>query len=150
ARPVSIPVYHADSLFVATPLTKVLDDGGVEHHGLLLDDQEVSLPAFLISPERQSLFDALLDSGYAVAMASAKSSSSGITPVVVGSLVDQAESTSGCTLTQDEKELIRQFADSLLTALEKLQRAGRNGIWAFVLRNSYRPGLLGGKFNGLV
>ncbi len=82
-------------------------------------------------------------------MASAKSSASGITPAVIDSLVDQAEDTSGCTLTQDEKELIRQFADSLLTALEKLQRAGRNGIWAFVLRNSYRPGLLG-KFNGLV
>jgi len=150
ARPVSIPVYHADSLFAATPLTKVLDDGGVEHHRLLLDDQEVALPAFLIGPERQSLFDALLDSGYAVAMASAKSSSSGITPAVVYSLVDQAESASGCTLTQDEKQLIGQFADSLLTALEQLQRAGRNGIWAFVLRNSYRPGLLGGKFNGLV
>lgn len=150
ARPVSIPVYHADSLFAATPLTKVIDDGGVAHHGLLLDDQEVALPAFLISPERQSLFDTLLDRGYAVAMASAKSRASGITPPVVDSLVDEAESTSGCTLTQDEKELIRQFADSLLIALEKLQRAGRNGIWAFVLRNSYRPGLLGGKFNGLV
>ncbi len=81
-------------------------------------------------------------------MASAKQRV-GITPAVIDSLVDQAEDTSGCTLTQDEKELIRQFADSLLTALEKLQRAGRNGIWAFVLRNSYRPGLLG-KFNGLV
>lgn len=150
ARPVSIPVYHADSLFAATPLTKVLDDGGVEHHSLLLDDKEVALPAFLISPERQSLFDTLLDSGYGVAMASAKSSTSEITPDVVDSLVDRAESTSGCTLSQDERELIRQFADSLLTALEQLQRAGRNGIWAFVLRNSYRPGLLGGKFNGLV
>jgi hypothetical protein len=150
ARPVSIPVYHADSLFAATPLTKVLDDGGVEHHRLLLDDQEVALPAFLISPERQPLFDTLLDSGYAVAMASAKSSASGTTPAVVDSLVHHAESSTGCSLTLDEKELIRQFANSLLAALEMLQRAGRNGIWAFVLRNSYRPGLLGGKFNGLV
>ncbi len=46
ASPISIPVYHADSLFAATPLTKVIDDGGVAHHGLLLDDQEVALPAF--------------------------------------------------------------------------------------------------------
>lgn len=150
ARPVSIPVYHADSLFAATPLTKMIDDDGVAHHSLLLDDEVVALPAFLISPERQSLFDTLLDRGYAVAMTSAKYSASGITPTVVGSLVDEAESTSGSTLAKEEKELIRQFVSSLLTALEKLQRAGRNGIWAFVLRNSYRPGLLGGKFNGLV
>lgn len=26
----------------------------------------------------------------------------------------------------------------------------RNGIWAFILRNTYRPGLLAGQFNGLV
>lgn len=150
AMPVSIPVYHADSLFAATPLTKVVDEDGMAHHSLLLDDQVVALPAFLISPERQPLFDTLLDRGYAVAMASAKSSTSGITPSLVDSLVDQAESSSGCTLPPEEKELIRQFTNSLLIALEKLQRAGRNGIWAFVLRNSYRPGLLGGKFNGLV
>ncbi len=27
---------------------------------------------------------------------------------------------------------------------------GRNGIWVFILRNSYRPGLVAGQFNGLV
>ena len=32
----------------------------------------------------------------------------------------------------------------------ELAVAGRNGIWAFILRNTYRPALLTGQFNGLV
>ncbi|MEQ1830225.1 MAG: hypothetical protein ABL921_29980, partial [Pirellula sp.] len=32
----------------------------------------------------------------------------------------------------------------------ELALANRNGIWAFILRNTYRPGLLSGQFNGLV
>lgn len=151
ARPVSIPVYHADSLFAATPLTKVVDESGVtRHHEMLLDDKKVSLPAFLISPEMKTLFDTLLDRGYAVAMASAKSQKSEITAAVTESLVSNAVSSSGCLLTEDETALLVDFAAALLSALESLQRAGRNGIWAFILRNSYRPGLVLGKFNGLV
>jgi hypothetical protein len=34
--------------------------------------------------------------------------------------------------------------------MSELALANRNGIWAFVLRNTYRPGLLAGYFNGLV
>lgn len=150
ARPVSIPVYHADSLFASTPLTKVVDEDGVAHHEMLLDDKKVDLPAFLISPERKALFDTLLDRGYAVAMNSAKSKKSEITADVTNSLVSASAQSSGCSLTAEETSLLREFATKLLSALEDLQRAGRNGIWAFVLRNSYRPGLVVGKFNGLV
>jgi len=150
ARPVSIPVYHADSLFAVTPLAKVVDEDGGTHHEMLLDDKKVALPAFLISPERKALFDTLLDRGYAVAMASAKGKISGINASVSDSLVSEAAASSGCPLTGEETELLREFAASLMSALEALQRAGRNGIWAFVLRNSYRPGLVAGKFNGIV
>ena len=34
--------------------------------------------------------------------------------------------------------------------MAELAFANRNGIWAFILRNTYRPGLLTGQFNGLV
>ena len=150
AQPVSIPVYHADSLFASTPLTMVVDEDGVTHHELLLDDKKVDLPAFLISPEKKALFDTLLDRSYAVAMASAKGKESAITAAVTDSLLTDSTASSGCSLTADEATLLREFAAALLSALEHLQRAGRNGIWAFVLRNSYRPGLVVGKFNGLV
>lgn len=150
ARPVSIPVYHADSLFAMTPLAKVVDEDGVSHHEMLLDDKKVALPAFLISPERKALFDTILDRGYAVAMASAKGKKSGLSASVSDGLVSEAAASSGCPLTEDETTILREFAASLMSALEDLQRAGRNGIWAFVLRNSYRPGLVVGKFNGIV
>jgi hypothetical protein len=39
---------------------------------------------------------------------------------------------------------------TLAERLVELARANRNGIWAFILRNTYRPGLLVGQFNGLV
>lgn len=149
-EPTSIPVYHADSLFAATPLNKVVDESGASHHEMLLDDRKVVLPAFLLSPEKRVLFDLLLDRGYAVAMASARSEKSEITDVLVSSLVSEVVYASDCILMEEETNLLKWFMCELLLALEDLQRAGRNGIWAFVLRNSYRPGLVAGKFNGLV
>jgi hypothetical protein len=150
AIPTPIPVYHADSLFATTPLTKVVDESEALHHEMLLDNKKVSLPAFLISPNSRTLFDQILDNGYAVAMASAKSAKSEITTAVVTNLVSNVVTLSGRSLTKEESTLLTTFAKELLSALEELQRAGRNGIWAFVLRNSYRPGLVAGQFNGLV
>ncbi len=70
AGDISIPIFHADSLFAATPLSrKVVDDSGSTTHELLLDDYKVALPSFLISPVRRTLFDSLLDRSYAVAIA---------------------------------------------------------------------------------
>jgi methylase of polypeptide subunit release factors len=150
SQSVSIPVYHADSLFAATPLTKSIDDEGITHHHMLLDDKEVDLPAFLVSPEKRALFDLLLDRGYAVAMASAKSHCSEVNAALIEGLVSDAIKTSDCYVEANEIRLLNLFASELILSLEELQRSGRNGIWAFVLRNTYRPGLVMGKFNGLV
>jgi hypothetical protein len=39
---------------------------------------------------------------------------------------------------------------ALANRMADLAVNNRNGIWAFILRNTYRPGLLSGQFNGLV
>lgn len=150
ATETTIPVYHADSLFAATPLAKVVDETGATHHEMSLDGMNVSLPSFLVTPTMRPLFDLLMDRCYAVAMASAKASASEIDSVVVEGLVSDVVDSSGCSISPEERRRLIEFAASLLNALESLQRAGRNGIWAFVLRNSYRPGLVAGEFNGLV
>jgi methylase of polypeptide subunit release factors len=150
AEPVSIPIYHADSLFASTPLTKVVGGSGATHHQMLLDDQKVDLPAFLISPDRRALFDSILDRGYAVAMANARATKTSMSIQLVEKIAEEVVSDSGCPLTSSENALLVEFLKALLQALEELQRNNRNGIWAFVLRNSYRPGLASGKFNGLV
>ncbi|MBI1278444.1 MAG: hypothetical protein GC179_09990 [Anaerolineaceae bacterium] len=148
---ISIPIYHADSLFAITPLTKNVDTSdNTASYELILDDKVVELPTFLISSEHASLFDTLLDRGYAMAMASARQSTLTVTSNGVHELVTQALLDTGDSLTEDEESETHKFCMELLISLDMLQRVGHNGIWAFVLRNSYRPGLVAGQFNGLV
>ncbi len=54
-----IPVYHADSLFANTPVTKVFSTTGEEQRKLKLDTEEVQLPQFLITASNQTLFYAI-------------------------------------------------------------------------------------------
>jgi methylase of polypeptide subunit release factors len=145
-----IPVYHADSLFANTPVTKVFSATGDEQRKLKLDTEEVQLPQFLITASNQTLFDALLSRGYDMAMSSAAAASTTLKDQDIETMVDAVLTDTGVALTIDEKAASIEFCKKLLKALEKLQRAGRNGIWAFVLRNSFRPALVAGRFDGVV
>ena len=54
---------------------------------------------------------------------------------------------------QVSAELQSRIAESvyeLALRMATLALSNRNGIWAFILKNTYRPGLLAGRFNGLV
>jgi methylase of polypeptide subunit release factors len=145
-----IPVYHADSLFANTPVTKAFSATGEEQRKLRLDTEEVQLPQVLIKGSSQALFDALLSRGYDMAMSSAAAASTTLKDVDIQTMVDAVVADTGTTLDPDERTACIDFCKKLLRALEKLQRAGRNGIWAFVLRNSFRPALVAGRFNGVV
>ncbi len=145
-----IPVYHADSLFANTPVTKVFSATGEEQRKLRLDTEEVQLPQFLIKSPNQALFDALLSRGYEMAMSSAAASSTTLKDLDIETMVDAVITDTGVALSADDRSASIEFCKTLLRALEKLQRAGRNGIWAFVLRNSFRPALVAGRFNGVV
>ncbi|MHA6889404.1 hypothetical protein [Ralstonia pseudosolanacearum] len=145
-----IPVYHADSLFASTPVTKVVSATGEEHRKLLLDTEEVDLPQFLIKSSHQALFDALLSRGYEMAMSSASAPKTTLTDHDIAAMVDSVVDDTASALSADERSRSVEFCGKLLHALETLQRAGRNGIWAFVLRNSFRPALVAGRFNGVV
>lgn len=145
-----IPVYHADSLFANTPITKVFSATGEEQRKLRLDTEEVELPQFLIESKHQALFDALLSRGYEMAMSSAAEAKTTLNDLDIEVMVDAVAADTVATLTTAERELAVHFSSRLLRALEALQRAGRNGIWAFVLRNAFRPALVAGRFNGLV
>lgn len=148
---VSIPIYHADSLFAITPLSQRIDEeSGESQYNLVLDDQFVVLPSFLVSPEYRALFDALLSNSYEMAMVGSKDQVSPYRESDISSLLDHSVEISGLTLSDEMRNTAQGFTSSLITALDTLQRDGRNGIWAFVIRNSYRPGLVVGLFNGLV
>jgi methylase of polypeptide subunit release factors len=145
-----IPVYHADSLFANTPVTKAFSATGEEQRTLSLDTEEVDLPQFLIESNKQTLFDALLSRGYEMAMSSAAAAKTTLEDHDIEVMVDSVTEDSNSSLTADERAAALHFVGRLLRALEALQRAGRNGIWAFVLRNSFRPALVAGRFNGIV
>lgn len=145
-----IPVYHADSLFANTPVTKVFSATGEERRKLRLDTEEVELPKFLIKSKRQAFFDALLSRGYEMAMSSASSAKTTLKDQDIEVMVDSVAGETDAALSVTERSAALQFCGRLLRALEVLQRAGRNGIWAFVLRNSFRPALVAGRFNGVV
>jgi methylase of polypeptide subunit release factors len=149
SRRVSVPIYQADSLFVTTPIG---DTSGPDPdiYPLQLHDQTVDLPAFLVSPTSRALFDALLDRAYRIGMAAARTAEDKVEASTLEVAVDDACGESGATLDKDQRERVLAFIDQLVETLARLQRQHLNGIWAFVLRNSYRPGLVVGQFNGLI
>ena len=148
AGPVTIPVYHADSLFAVTPVSASLPMlGESEAIDITLDGQTIQLPAGLLQPEYRKLFDGLIDWAYDEAQ-----QHGGELPTTgdARATLDTVAAASGVILSEDLREASAQAVLALARRMKELADAGRNGIWAFILRNTYRPGLLAGRFNGLV
>ncbi len=137
---VTIPIYHADSLFATSPFSE--GDGGKVI--LKLADYEVEIPSFLISATWQDVFDYLVDRAYVLAVETDPSK------VDTSVLIDSAIKIAPDEVTEILKAELKKFAEELIEKIHTLHTEGRNGIWAFVLRNNYRPALVAGQFNGLV
>lgn len=141
-----IPIYHADSLFATTPLSQeIVEDG--QKISLKLADRALDLPAFLISAGWQGVFDAIVDRAYALAIQSAEPN---LKMDEVSEIVEHVLQYAPEQLSAEGKELLITFLSELIDTIYALHKEGRNGIWAFILRNNYRPGLVAGQFNGLV
>jgi|SRR6185437_1614149 len=63
--PIIIPVYHADSLFAATPVSAAVplpgEDGAID---VSLDGVTINLPNALLQPAYRELFDRIIDWAY--------------------------------------------------------------------------------------
>ncbi|XOZ32173.1 N-6 DNA methylase [Halomonadaceae bacterium KBTZ08] len=146
--PVTIPVYHADSLFAVTPVSASLPMlSESEAINITLDRKTIQLPIGLVQPEYRELFDRLIDWAYDEAQ------QTGVAPATAldaRATLTTAAAASQVTLSDELKEASAEALLALALRMKELAAAGRNGIWAFILRNTYRPGLLAGQFNGLV
>ena len=147
--PVTIPVYHADSFFAVTPVSNSIPPLG-ENAAITvrLDGQSIPLPAELVQSKYRELFDRMIDWAHDEAVQT--SGRVALTSVDVESTLDTVMTT---TATKLSSELRQATTDAILTltqCMKKLADSGRNGIWAFILRNTYQPGFLTGQFNGLV
>jgi methylase of polypeptide subunit release factors len=151
AADVIIPIYHADSLFAITPVSADVPPLGERADFVIdLDGEEIRLPAELIDPGRRMLFDDLVDWAYDEARAAADGTATSPTQERADSVIDALLSKHGIDTTKARRTRLAATAYRLAARMTTLAKARRNGIWAFILRNAYRPGLLAGQFNGLV
>ena len=147
---ITIPVYHADSLFVATPITHKMPSESDESIEMQFDGNKIELPSNLVTPSRRRSFDAFMSICYKFAMKRAEQTEGELTEQQLDSLFTYIETESNYTLSSKERNLEKIAAYSLILQLEELQRQGRNGIWYFILNNSYKPGLVANQFNCIV
>ena len=150
--PIVIPVYHADSLFSVTPVAPQLpffeESDTVP---VSLDGTTIELPAALVHPDFRELFDRIVDWAYDEAIdAQVHGAADQLTEEGTAQFIEGAAAASGVTLSPAQKQEFIGSVFALARRMAELAIAGRNGIWAFILRNTYRPGLLSGQFNGLV
>ncbi len=149
--PIVIPIYHADSFFAVTPVSGAipfLDENGTID--VSLDGEVVKLPSALVQPEYHELFDRIIDWAYDEAIdAQATGNQNQLTQQGAEEFLKGAAKASNVTLPEDLEPSLGIAIFALARRMIHLAVAGRNGIWAFILRNTYRPGLLTGQFNGL-
>lgn len=137
---VSIPIYHADSLFINTPVT----EGGTNHNELhmRLMNKRIDLPSFLITPSFQGVFDEIVDKCYDL-MHGERWSEDRFNPIV-------HKIIEGLQINKEQVKAILVFAFHLYESLYELNKEGKNGVWSFLIKNSFRPSLIGGIFTGIV
>lgn len=150
AGSIIVPIYHADSLFVATPITHRMPARDEDYYVLKFNHREVKLPTFLLSPAYRKVFDSFLPKVYRLAMARAGVPETTNGAIATEALINAVVTESGTELTGEEEIKLSETTLQMVTELEILQRQGRNGIWYFIISNSYRPGLTERQFNCIV
>src|SRR5690606_31111106 len=151
-KPITIPVYHADSLFTVTPVSKSVP---FEHESVSipvsLDGMTLALPTALMRPAYRELFDRIVDWAYDEAREAQRLGTIGdFNQAHADSFLKGSIDACGVEISPELHTQLSEAIFRLAYCMAELAVAGRNGIWAFILRNTYRPGLLTGQFNGLV
>ncbi|MGA2742634.1 MAG: N-6 DNA methylase [Bryobacteraceae bacterium] len=141
-RPVSVPVYMADSLFLPSEVRQMRLHEDVRVR-VKFADKEVLIPESLItSPE---VFDPAIDAASRVAVDHARTKSEG--PDALKAYVLKV------VPSLKKHEELAQIVEALweyAAALAELIRDRENSIWAFIIRNSYRPAMMRQRFDVIV
>jgi hypothetical protein len=141
---ITIPIYNADSLFAVTPVSTNENEGSI--YSLSLLDEQVHLPKDLLLPTNKSLFEKILDVGYSLIVQGSEINDDDFYPNTLSIIQAQLS----ISITEEQKALILTFMQEYYDAVFRLHSQGKNGIWNFLLLNSFRPALVENSFNGLV
>lgn len=147
---ITIPIYHADSLFVVTPITRRMPDAADESYVFHFGGDDVSVPAFLFSPAYDRTFHSFMSKAHNIAIARAAGPEAVLSDADLSRFTDAVLQDSRTAVLDAERSLLMDSARQLIPELERLQRTGRNGIWRFIISNSYKPGLTKHQFNCIV
>lgn len=141
---ITIPIYNADSLFAITPVSS--DENDENFYSLRLLEEIVNLPKVLLKPINKVVFERILEIGYSSIIQLPELPDNEFFSTTLNSINTQL----GLSQSHEDKLLITEFIQQYYTAIFHLHAEGKNGIWNFLLLNSYRPALVENSFNGLV
>ena len=145
------PVYQADALFALAPVFAggLPPDGDGGPRRVLLGGIEIEPPGFILRPAARLLFEALLERCRRLAEAWAGEAGAP-DPGAAAEAVDAAAEEAAFALGGQDRAAAAAFAGELAGALARLRREGRDGVWSFVIGNSYRPAFQAGQCNGIL
>jgi hypothetical protein len=145
-KPIQIPVYLADSLFLPREVEASLIEkiSGVEiSYGARKDRKTVVMPDMLIHmPE---MFDDAIAACTAIAEEHARTGKD--TRKTMENHLTRAVPELAKVL---EYEAVLDALWSFTEGLGELIRDRKNSIWSFIIRNSYRPAMLKGQFDFII
>lgn len=146
--PVHIPIYHADSLFMQTPISKHTTLGRLEIKAQL-HDRSIVLPSFLLSHQFRSLFDELLRQADILSH-DYDGETTNLDEYYARNTVTTICGQQGILLSSSEIDMVVQFFIDAVGTLGNLRARKCNGIWRFVLSNTFKPAFTEGMFNGVI
>ena len=142
-RPIQIPVYLADSLFLPTEVKQYRLGETPGYEIRFGGDRKVSIPEDLV--KRPELFDPAITAAAQIALDHAEGGK-------------ESRKSLAAYLKRIAPQLAEhQDADSMIDAVWKfteqlsdLIKRKQNSIWAFIVRNSYRPAMLRDRFDFII
>lgn len=144
-RPIQIPVYLADSLFLPTEVTQLTLEDQIAGIELKFGGHRVVIPESLV--EAQDLFDGSIAAAAKLAVEMArgrKETAESLRNYLLRS-VSRLQ-----TLSQADREVIVEAMWRFTESLTALIKEKRNSIWAFIIRNTYRPAMLKEHFDVVI
>ena len=150
-RPVDIPIYHADSLFIAKDETTADGDEVTGNPVISFDEVKIEIPNLLLSHSKE--FDLFINwcnrkahhisKIYEQSNQFTKLESNNSRSILPNILNDNFLNH----LDGPDLELLVEATSNLVNEMARRIIEQQDGLWAFILRNSYRPSLIAGQFD---
>jgi hypothetical protein len=122
-------------------MTKKVHYNNEEKVMLQLLDKEILMPSYLVSFDDSDIFDTIVNKCYDCIKYKIDYDRF---------IIIIKEVLNPLVYDEDKLNELSAFSYDLYKSLYELNCEGKNGIWAFILKNSFRPCLISARYNGIV